>query len=46
MLEALKRAAHILAEIDQATAPAVLTLRTEIVASIKDADPDHYGGAA
>lgn len=43
MLDSLKRAAHILAEIDQATAPAVLALRTEIVATIKKADPSHYG---
>lgn len=46
MVDALKRAAHILAEIDQSTAPAVLALRTEIVAAIKDADPSHYGSAA
>lgn len=44
MLAALKRAAHILAEIDQSTAPAVLALRTEIVAVIKEVQPEYYGG--
>lgn len=44
MLVALKRAAHILAEIDQSTAPAVLSLRSAIVECIKHADPEHYGG--
>lgn len=43
MSAALKRAAHLLAEIDQSTAPAILSLRAEIVACIKDGTPEYYG---
>ena len=43
MSEALKRAAFLLAEIDQANSPQVLALRNEIIACIKEATPEHYG---
>ena len=43
MSEALKRAAHLLAEIDQSTSPAILSLRAEIVACIREATPEYYG---
>lgn len=43
MSEALKRAAFLLAEIDQANSPDVLALRNEIIACIKEATPEHYG---
>ena len=49
MSEALKRAANLLAKIDQSNtpailyAPAILSLRVEIVACIKEATPEYYG---
>lgn len=42
MSDALKRAAHILAELPDQS-PHLLAIRTEIVACIKQATPEHYG---
>lgn len=44
MSAALKRAAHLLAELPaEHQTPQVLALRTEIVETIKQSTPEHYG---
>ena len=45
MALALQRAAHILAELDNVMhTPQLSALRSEIVATIKEATPEYYGG--